>query len=52
MSEIEDKWVDITLFAVKGLAFWLFGMLFYVICGFELTLLCLLVKIAGNTGKK
>ena len=52
MGEIEEKWADTALFIAKGAAFWLFWLLFYIICGFELTILCLLLKIAGNTGKR
>ncbi len=52
MVNFEDKWADSAIYSAKAVAFWLFWLLFYVICGFEITLLCLLLKIAWNTGKK
>ena len=51
MGEFEEKWADTALSIVKGAAFWLFWLLFYIICDFELTLLCLLMLVARNTGK-
>ena len=48
----EDKWADTAIYCAKMAAFWLFWLLFYIVCGFELTFVCLVVKIAWNTRKK
>ena len=48
----EPEWADIALKVAKSTAFWLFWLLFYVICDLELTLICLLLMIAQNTSKK
>ena len=50
MVNFEDKWADSAIYSAKAVAFWLFWLLFYIICGLELTLVCLLMKIAWNTG--
>ena len=52
MGEFEEKWAESALYAAKMVAFWLFWLLFYIMFDFELTLLCLLMKVAWNTGKK
>ena len=48
----EDKWLDLAIYFAKMVVFWLIWLLFYIIFGFELTLLCLLIKIAWNTRDK
>jgi len=50
MLTSEEKWGDSALYYARMVAFWLFWLLFYIICGLELTLVCLLMKIAWNTG--
>tara|TARA_R110000824_G_scaffold208439_1_gene394222 strand:- start:1372 stop:1548 length:177 start_codon:yes stop_codon:yes gene_type:complete len=52
MNENQTEWADIALSLVKSTAFWLFWLLFYIIGGFELTLVCLLLVIAQKTGQK
>ena len=51
MDENQVEWTDIAIEWAKTVAFWLFWLLFYIICDFELTLLCLLMLVARNTGK-
>ena len=48
----EDKWAITAIYYAKMVAFWLFWPLFYIIFGFELTIVCLLATISWNTRKK